>query len=293
MADRRDGMTDRLDGKVVVVTGGASGLGLVVARALAAQGARLALIDVDGERLGPAARSLAGSPVAVEADISDFAQISAAMEQVVQRYGAIDVVIAGAAVTGWGPVLEIDPQVWERAVETNVLGTWRTVRAALPHLLVSRGYLLVVSSGFAASAGPGASAYALSKAAVESLARSVRIEVAHHGVDVGIAYYTYLATPMIDALEANPAAVRSRAAMPWPIRRTYPLDRAVAATVAGIERRAERVVYPPFLRWVLALRGVMGTRTEGGWRKAMPEVEELARAQRAPSAGSGEGRAGG
>ena len=193
--------------------------------------------------------------------------------------------MAGAGVVGWGPALVVQPQAWERTIETNVLGTWRTVRAALPHLLKAKGYLLIVSSGFAASPGPAVSAYAASKAAVESLGRSLRVELAHHDVDVGVAYYTFLDTPMVEAIEQNPAAMRARRAMPAPARRTYPLDKAVAATVAGIERRAARIIYPGFLRWALLLRGFFGPRSDGAALKAMPDVERLARERVVPGAG--------
>ena len=67
--------------------------------------------------------------------------------------------------------------------------------------------------------------------------------------------------------------------MPAPVRKTFPLAKAVDATVSGIERRADRVIYPSFLRWQLLFRGALGPRSEGAWRKAMPEVEHLEQAQ--------------
>lgn len=272
-------MANRFDNKVVVVTGAASGLGLATARALASKGATLALIDNNAVGVAAAAESIGGDAIGIVADISNTDEIRTAIQQVSIQFGAIDIVMAGAAITGWGPALLIDPAQWERAVEINVLGTWRTVHATLPYLVKSKGYLLIVSSGFAAAPGPALSAYALSKAAVESLARSLRIEVAHHGVDVGVAYYTFLDTPMVQTMEGNPAAMRGRAAMPAPIRRTYPLGNAVAATVHGIERREQRIMYPKFLRWTLLLRGAFGPRSERASRKAMPDVERLAQEQ--------------
>ena len=269
-------MSDVSGGAVVVITGGASGLGLATARALRSRGARIALIDRDADGVHAAALSLGAETLGVAADICDAEAVTDAIGQIVDRFGAIDVVMACAGISGWGPALLVDSAYWERTIETNVLGTWRTVKAALPHLVQSKGYLLIVASGMAASPGPASSAYAASKAAVESLGRSLRIELAHHGVDVGVAYYSFLDTPMVDAIERNPAAMRGRAAMPAPVRRTYPIDKAAAATATGIEHRAPRVIYPGFLRWALLLRGFFGPRSDKAAIKAMPEVERLA-----------------
>ncbi|HVB00329.1 MAG TPA: short-chain dehydrogenase/reductase [Acidimicrobiales bacterium] len=270
-------MQNDLNGKVVVVTGAASGLGLGTSRALASRGARLALIDFNTEAVASAAESIGGNALGIVADISDVDAIRRAFGLIVDRFGSIDIVMACAGIVGAGTVLQVDPNVWERTIEVNVLGTWRTVRAALPHLVASKGYLLIISSGFAAAPGPYNSAYAASKAALESLGRSLRIEIAHHGVDVGVAYYSFLDTPMVEAIQHDQAAMRVRSVMPAPVRKTYPLDKAVEATVSGIERRSNRVIYPGFLRWQLLLRGVFGPRTEGPWRKVMAEVEKLER----------------
>lgn len=261
---------------VVVITGGASGLGFATGKALTGRGARVALLDRDADAVHAAAQSLGGDTLGIAADICDAAAVAEAIAHVNDRLGAIDVVMAGAGITGWGPALLIDRTDWERTIETNVLGTWRTVNAALPHLVRSKGYLLIVASGFAASPGPAVSAYAASKAAVESLGRSLRIELAHHGVDVGVAYYSFLDTPMVDAIERNPAAMRARAVMPAPMRRTYPIAKAAAVTAAGIESRKTRIIYPGFLRGALLLRGFFGPRSDQPAIKAMPEVERLA-----------------
>jgi NAD(P)-dependent dehydrogenase (short-subunit alcohol dehydrogenase family) len=269
-----------LSGTTALVTGAASGLGLGIARALVDRGARVALVDVDGPAVQAAAADLGANAGAHVADISDRHSIGAAVAAAVADLGRLDVLVANAGIVGSGLVETIDPDRWARTIDVNVIGTFHTVQSALPHLLASKGYALLVASGFAAAPGPYTSAYAASKAAVESLGRSLRIEVHHHGVDVGVAYYSFLDTPMVDAIEGDPAAMRARAAMPAPVRKTYPLTSAVAATVTGIEGRADRVIYPRFLRGQLLLRGFFGPRTEGPWRTAMPDVARLERETR-------------
>lgn len=267
-----------LSGKVALVTGAASGLGLGTARALWDRGASVALVDIDAAAVEDAARALGTRAVPVVADISDRDAVERAVAAALDAFGPLDVVVPNAGIVGSGLVADIAPQRWVRTLEVNLFGAFHTVQATLPLLLSTRGYLLITASGFAAAPGPYTSAYAASKAAVESLGRSLRIEVAHHGVDVGVAYYSFLDTAMVTAIEHDPAGMRARAAMPAPVRKTYPLDKAVDATVRGIEARADRVIYPKFLRAQLLLRGALGPRSEGAWRKAMPDVERLSAA---------------
>jgi NAD(P)-dependent dehydrogenase (short-subunit alcohol dehydrogenase family) len=259
----------------VLVTGAASGLGFGIARSLVERGARVAMVDVDVVALTAAAESLGERALALVADITDRPAVDAAVKATVEAFGGIDVVVANAGIVGGGLVETIDPTRWARTIEVNVIGTFHTVQAALAHVIAARGYVLIVASGFAAAPGPYTSAYAASKAAVESLGRTLRIELHHKGVDVGVGYYTFLDTPLVDAIDRDQAATRARAAMPRPVRKTYPLQPAVDASVRAIERRQDRAIYPRFVRAQLALRGLLGPRTEGAWREAMPEVEQL------------------
>lgn len=237
----------------------------------------MALVDVDAPSLERAAAELGERARAVTADITDRSSMEAAVQAAVDAFGGLDVVVANAGVVGGGLIETIDPTRWARTIEVNVIGTFHTVQSALPHIIDARGYVLIVASGFAAAPGPYTSAYAASKAAVESLGRTLRIELHHKGVDVGVGYYTFLDTPMVESIENDPPAARTRAAMPRPIRKTYPLQPAVAASVKAIEQRRDRAIYPRFLRLQLALRGLLGPKSEGAWRKAMPEVERLVR----------------
>ena len=107
-------------------------------------------------------------------------------------------------------VRSTDPAAFERTIEINLLGVWRTVRAALPHVIERQGYVLVIASLAAAVHGPGMAAYSASKAGAEAFADSLRVEVKHLGVDVGVGYFAFIDTDMVRGGDAHPALGRFR-----------------------------------------------------------------------------------
>ena len=263
-----------LAGRIVLITGAASGIGAELARRLAARGAHLALLDVRAEPLERVAAALPGAQWA-QADVRDRDGLAAAIDDLAERAGGLDVAVVNAGIATGGPLRLVGPDTVEDTIEINLLGAWRTLRAALPHVIARRGYLLCVSSAAALSPVPSLAAYGASKAGLEALARSARVELAHVGVDVGVAYYLFLDTPMVEDGEQIPAFRMLKAALPPPIRRTYPLGPAVDATVEAIERRARVVTYPRWLRGGLWLRALFDTPwAERGARRAMPMVDE-------------------
>ena len=198
------------------------------------------------------------------------------MAGTVERFGGLDVLVANAGTAGYGTVRTIDPDTFERTIEINLLGSWRTVRAALPHLVERRGYALVVASVAAAAHAPGVAAYCASKAGVEAFANSLRPEVAHLGVDVGVAYFSWIATDLVAAGDEHPAFAFFRSKLRGPAGRTYPLSDAADAMVAGIEGRARRVVAPGWVRAVLFSRGFLGRALERDSRSWVPELVRIA-----------------
>jgi len=141
-------------GKTVLITGAANGIGVASARRLAGAGAGIVLVDVERDKHRALADEIGPEAMAYVADVSDRAGLDAAVAAGVERFGGIDVVIAGAAIDAIGPVAELDDATFTRVIEVNLLGTWRTVRATLPQLRERRGYVLVVSSGSAVVQGP-------------------------------------------------------------------------------------------------------------------------------------------
>jgi len=238
----------------VLITGAASGIGAALARRLSARGDRVGLIDLRAEPLAALAGELGAEHAA--ADVRDRDGLTAAVDELAGRLGGLDVAVANAGIATSGPLRLVGPDTVEDTIEINLLGVWRTMRAALAHLVERRGYLLCTSSAAALVPSPLLGAYSASKAGVEALARVARVEVAHLGVDVGVAYYLFLNTPMVTGSDAMAVTGTMKGIAPSPISRTRPLEPAIDATVAGIDKRARAVVYPPFLRALLRIRGL-------------------------------------
>src|SRR6187431_3157810 len=180
-------------GKTVFITGAARGLGAETARRVAARGANVALVGLEPEELARVAAQCGSNAAWFECDVTD----TDALARAVERFGGIDVVMANAGIAPGGMVRSTDPAAFERTIEVNLLGVWRTVRATLPHVIDRQGYVLVIASLAAAIHGPGMAAYSASKAGAEAFANSLRSEVRHLGVDVGVGYFSFIDTDMV------------------------------------------------------------------------------------------------
>ncbi|MBN1528303.1 MAG: SDR family oxidoreductase [Thermoleophilaceae bacterium] len=260
-------------GKTVLITGAARGIGAESARQLSARGARVALVGLEPEELARVAAQCGPDAAAFEADVTDTDALGAAVEAAVERFGGIDVVIANAGVAPAGFVRSMDPAAFERTIEVNLLGVWRTVRAVLPHVIERRGYVLVIASLAAASHGPGLAAYSASKAGSEAFADALRAEVRHLGVDVGVGYFAFLDTDLVRGADTQTLFGGLRQQLPGPFGKTYPLNDAVRRIVEGIERRGRVVAYPGWVRPMLALRGISGPLLDRGSGQRIAEID--------------------
>ena len=248
-----------LTGKVALVTGAQRGIGLETARALHARGASVALVDLDEEEAQAAARDVAGErTIGLAADVTDRDAIQAAVDATVQRFGGLDVVVANAGIAPPTATLRvIDEDAFERTVEVDLLGVWRTVRAALPQVVERRGHVVVVGSVYSFFNGMLNASYAASKAGVESFGRSLRSELAPHGASASVAYFGFIDTRMVQDAMADPVVARFEALQPRFLLRRLPPRAAGEAIAAGVARRAPRIVAP---RWWTAwsvLRGIL------------------------------------
>lgn len=262
---------------VAWITGGASGIGLAVAGLLQRAGWRLVLMDLDGPALTSAAARLnAGEVLVVVGDVTQAAACARAVDAAVQRFGGIDLCWANAGIGRLAPLRHADAQEWAQVLQVNVVGVLHTVQAALPQLIARRGQIAVSASAASLAHAPGMSAYAASKAAVEAMCDSWRIELAHHGVDVTCIHPLWVATPLVARGRESLAFGRLRRSMPGPLGRDLPLDRAAGWIAEGILARRRRVFVPGWLRWLFVLRSALHLPAlERDQRVAAPELEQL------------------
>jgi NAD(P)-dependent dehydrogenase (short-subunit alcohol dehydrogenase family) len=244
-----------LRGKVALITGGARGVGAATATRLVDQGARVVLVDLDAVALLALVQRLGeGSATWIRGDVTELADMEAAVAHAVERFGGIDVVVANAGMASYGSVGAVDPISFRRVIDVNITGVFHTVRAALPEVVRRRGYILVVSSLAAYAPAPGLAAYNASKAGAEHLANALRMEVGYQGVAVGSAHMSWIDTPMVrDAKQDLTAFDDLLNALPGPLGGTTSVEACADAFVRGIEKRAARINVPGWvgpLRWL-------------------------------------------
>jgi NAD(P)-dependent dehydrogenase (short-subunit alcohol dehydrogenase family) len=167
-------------GEVVVVTGGAHGIGAALATAVARRGGTAVVFDISVGASVPGVEY-------VEVDVSDRDAVLKAVGSVIERHGRIDGLVAGAAVQPRASVVDTDPAEWTRTLKVNLDGVVWVCQAVVPHMVDRRsGSVIVFSSGMASTGFPGAAAYASSKAALGAFARTLAAEVAEHRVRVNV-----------------------------------------------------------------------------------------------------------
>jgi NAD(P)-dependent dehydrogenase (short-subunit alcohol dehydrogenase family) len=202
-------MADRsLAGRVVLVTGAASGIGEATARRLSEEGARLALVDIQGAALEAVAESLGSSAVAIVADLLDDSAADSVVEAAISAFGSLDAVVNSAGVLETMHVEELTRASYDRVMGINVRGPLFLTQAALPHL--SRGASIVfVASGNAVLASPNGSVYAASKGALVSLVKGLTADLAPRGIRVNAISPGPIVTPLLSAALADPEVTAS------------------------------------------------------------------------------------
>ena len=192
----------RFAGRRVIVTGGASGLGLGAATRLAAEGASVCLWDVSQDAIDRAVGSLAGKAIGIRVNVASWAEVEQATAATVTRLGGIDVLVASAGITGPNTTLWDYPvEAWQQVIDINVNGLFHCNRAVVPHMLAG-GYGRIVNLASVAGkeGNPNASAYSTSKAAVIGLTKSLGKELAKCNITVNAVTPAAVHTPLFDQM---------------------------------------------------------------------------------------------
>ncbi len=265
---------------MALITGAARGIGLETARALNRRGASVALVDLEKGDTEAAAASIGDGALPIAADVCDESAVAGAVDATVAELGSLDVVIANAGIAQ--PIRSVSavaPEAFDNVLAVNLHGVVHTVRQALPHVIERRGHVLVISSVYAFLNGAMQASYGMSKAAVESLGRALRVELAPHGASAGVAYFGYVETAMIAGAYEDPIAARLEGLAPRPLRKRISPQQAGEALAEAVEGRAARTVRPR--RWAVysRLRGLVnpsldeGTARHGRVREAIRHGE--------------------
>ena len=241
-----------LNGKVALVTGAARGIGFETARQMQMRGASVAVLDLDPEQAADAAERIGERAIGIGADVTDQGAMMAAVAEVVDKFGGLDCAspTPGSPKSKWRPSMGCPARNGNGCFEVDLLGVFRTVRAALPQIVERRGQIAVVSSVYAFANGFGNSPYAVAKAGVEALGR---------GPAGRARPPRRFAPPSPTSAGSTRRWFRTPSPSPTPgsmnettpdflLKRIQP-EEAAAAFVRGIEERAPRVFAPKWWRY--------------------------------------------
>jgi len=194
-------------GRVAVVTGAASGMGLAISRHLAARGDRVALLDLQGEaalRAAEELRAAGAAAIGVEADVSDRSAVDSAFDKVRAELGPIRILVTAAGLDAFEAFTDITTGSWERVLAINLTGTFHCLQAAVPDMLEARwGRMVTISSSSAQSGAPRMAHYVASKGGVIGLTKALALELAPHGITVNCIPPGMIDTPMLRRAEAD------------------------------------------------------------------------------------------
>ena len=201
-----------LSGMTALVTGASGGIGSAIARALAGQGARLAVSGSNADKLESFRSGLAGDHIALPCDLSDAAAVDALVPQAVAALGRLDILVNNAGVTRDNLAMRMKDEEWDTVIRVNLEAAFRLMRAAAKPMMKARfGRMISITSVVGATGNPGQANYAASKAGLVGMSKSMAQELASRGITVNCVAPGFIRSAMTDGLpDAQKAALTGR-----------------------------------------------------------------------------------
>ncbi|MCC8360314.1 SDR family oxidoreductase [Salinimicrobium sediminilitoris] len=177
-----------LENKVAFVTGGSKGIGYGVAAALSQMGVRVGITSRHRDEAEKAAKEITqngkGEVIGIEADVRKFESQQAAIKQLVDKWGQLDIVVANAGVGHFGSIEELTPEQWQQTIDTNLTGVFYSLKASIPDLKKSKGYIFTISSLAGTNFFAGGTAYNASKFGVTGFTQAAMLDLRDHDIKV-------------------------------------------------------------------------------------------------------------
>jgi 3-oxoacyl-[acyl-carrier protein] reductase len=216
-------VSDRLEGKIAVVTGAGQGIGEGISRRFAEEGATVVVTDLSGDHADAVAAACGGESWGMSLDVTDTPAVDACIARIAERHGGLDVLANNAGVTVVGGPTEVEEDAWDLAFDVNVKGMWRMMKAAWPVMIERGGGSIVNQSSCAAKGGmPRNLGYCATKGAVALMTQSAALDGGEHKIRVNCVCPGFVETPMMESFfeeQLDPDGARRETALAHPIGR--------------------------------------------------------------------------
>jgi NAD(P)-dependent dehydrogenase (short-subunit alcohol dehydrogenase family) len=238
--------------RTALVTGAARGIGLAIANRLGADGARVALVDLDPAATDAAARKVGGGAMAIAADVTRSTEVDAAVRRVMETWGRLDILVNNAGITASVKFADTDDATWERIMRVNASGPFFCCRAAVPDMIERGGGRIINIASYAALSGiPYSAAYSASKHALLGLTRSLALELARYGITANAICPGWVETDMVQNAVANIVAKTGRS------------EESARASILALAGQPHMIMPEQVAAVALRLAGPAGAGTSG------------------------------
>jgi len=277
-------MTYNLNEKKILITGASGGIGFACAKVFYEEGAKLVLTDLSTENLKNQVKESNFDSTRIlllELNVIDKEQTKSVVEKTIAHFGKLDIVFANAGIAASPPktVFKMDEMEFEKVVEVDLLGIYRTIKASLPEIIKNKGQVIITSSAYSFFNGIFNAPYAVSKAGIEMLGRSLRAELAYTGATAMVLYPGWVDTPITKVVFGGDDTATKLANLVIPSYFLNPVPPKIVAEalLEGIEKRSHRVFSPKrwgFMWFIQTILTIFGDTSLGKDKKVQELIKQ-------------------